>query len=62
MEAKKNGRITIKSLSETFQNQVNNLKETVTNWGNRLEESEKKCQEEKFANLYSFPKNVQGHI
>ena len=42
MEAKKNGRITIKSLSEEFNKEVKYLKETVTNLGKRLNDSETK--------------------
>ena len=49
MEAKRNGRMTIKNLSEELHKEFKSLKETVTILENRLQESEKKvqCLEEK---------------
>ena len=51
MEAKQNGRLTIKILSEEFKKEVNYLKETVKLLENRLNDSDTKVKvlEEKLA-------------
>ena len=52
MEAKKNGRMTLKILSKEFEKKIKSLNNTVEFLGKRLDESEKKVKilEEKFVN------------